>query len=343
MVPSPGEGQLTLAQFEQERPFTEADRPSRSDPLPPGPTSDWEESAEKFVQQLRKEGTVGAEWTRRIRWHILRTPSLLRRLGFHELRGPQDLGAEHVQAIRDRLGWERNSLLVYFAAIRPFLRFLRLPLADSKGVWKLPSGEATHRRWLRGDQLSQLFQASRGAERLVVALEGFNGLRRVEILRLRMKDVDLGKGVLRVCGKGKGGGKWRTIPLTSIARAELEDWVRATRPTDLLLPRSASWVDHCLDTATKRAQLSTKVSNHDLRRTFGRLAHQSGMGLVDLKNVMGHQSVDMTTRYIGLDEDHMREGLTRFEERMVEVTAPTPNQGGVKAPDKTARMAPRSS
>src|SRR4029077_6612735 len=56
-----------------------------------------------------------------------------------------------------------------------------------------------------------------------------------------------------------------------------------------------------------------KVSHHDLRRTFGRLAHQSGMDLIQLKNLYVHSSVEMTVHYIGIDTDEMREGLNRIE------------------------------
>lgn len=331
VLPLRGQVQLTLSRFDRKAAYPSVQEPPRTgSSVCSGPMS-WELGVEDFVRHLQTEGTVGAEWVRRIRWHVLRTPSLLGKLGFGDALRPEDLRLEHVQAIRGRLGWERNTLLVYYAAIRQFLRFLHLPLADSKGVWNLPSGEATHRRWLRADQLSELLCASQGAERLVIALEGYNGLRRVEVLRLRARDVDLDRGLLRVCGKGRSGGKWRTIPLTSVARTEMECWLREMRPADLLLPRSASWVDHCLKTAAERANLRTKVSNHDLRRTFGRVAHQSGMGLVDLKNVMGHQSIDMTTRYIGLDEDHMRDGLARFDESMARIgrVASTPDSSPI--------------
>lgn len=311
-----GQEQLTLSSFEVERSLPAIDAPVPRAVSTASILRSWEESAEVYLSHLRTEGTAGTEWLRRIRWHLRRTPGLLRRAGFDDPLSPTQLAPEHVQAIRLRLGWERNTLLVYFAALRPFLRFLHLPLAESKGVWRLPSGESTHRRWLNQEQLSKLLRASRGDERLIVALEGYNGLRRVEILRLRTRDVDLEKGVLRVCGKGRGGGKWRTIPLSRIAQRELARRVEAPSATDHLLPRSASWVDVRLSRAAERAGLPTKVSNHDLRRTFGRLAYHSGMGLVDLKNVLGHQSVDMTTHYIGLDEDHMREGLARFDSKM---------------------------
>ncbi|HEV2166663.1 MAG TPA: tyrosine-type recombinase/integrase [Thermoplasmata archaeon] len=62
--------------------------------------------------------------------------------------------------------------------------------------------------------------------------------------------------------------------------------------------------------------LNTYVSGHDLRRSFGRIAYQAGVSLVDLKYLYGHESVDMTAYYIGLDEESARRGLTAFGDAM---------------------------
>lgn len=45
---------------------------------------------------------------------------------------------------------------------------------------------------------------------------------------------------------------------------------------------------------------------------FGRLACVSGMDMGRLKNLFGHNSVDMTTHYLVLDTDGMPHGPERF-------------------------------
>jgi integrase len=76
----------------------------------------------------------------------------------------------------------------------------------------------------------------RPSARLIIALEGFNGLRRVEVLRLRAQDVNLADRWLNVRGKGRTGGKWRQILLSDIARAELEARVAGLPPDSRVLP-----------------------------------------------------------------------------------------------------------
>ncbi|MDE1882037.1 MAG: site-specific integrase, partial [Euryarchaeota archaeon] len=266
----------------------------------------WSSAANILWEAVRREGSVGEEWARRIRWHIARTPGVLRRAGYLVPPSPEALDTEHLRAVRDRLGWSRNGLAVYFSALRRLLRSLRHPLADHAAAWRLPSGEATRRRWLQHRDLLVLAQAAQGPEKVLVVLEGCNALRRIEVKRLRVRDLDFERGRMRVCGKGRVGGKWRTIPMTHATAAVLGPWVEGKASDALVLPRSASGLDNLLTRAVRRSGLGIRVSNHDLRRTFGRLAYQSGMSLVDLKNFMGHASVDMTTHYIGVDEDQMR-------------------------------------
>jgi integrase len=157
-----------------------------------------------------------------------------------------------------------------------------------------------------------LLSAARGRERILIALEGLNGLRRIEVLRLRRKDVLLDEGCLSVLGKGRNGGKWRKIPIHPVAQGLLRPFVREFSSDGRLFPLSASGADGLLQRAAHRATRpgeDFRVSHHDLRRTFGRIAYGAGMDLVQLKNLLGHSSVEMTVHYIGLDSDRMRAGL----------------------------------
>lgn len=182
-------------------------------------------------------------------------------------------------------------------------------------MWAVGSGSPSRRRWLTSAQIGLLFRSARDQERLLIALEGLNGLRRVEVLRLRWQDVDLEAHRLRVLGKGRHGGKWRVIPLFSVTEAVLRSAKPPQSEDGPILDRSKSGADLVLRRAVERSGLlqgGTQVSHHDLRRTFGRLAHTAGMDLVQLKNLYGHNSLDQTVHYIGLDEDRMREGLERL-------------------------------
>ncbi len=270
-----------------------------------------------FLRWKREESAVGDAWLSRMRWELRRVPALLRRVGrATRLRLPADFTEDCLHALRDGLPWETPTFAIHFQALRQFLRWAALPLADHSPHWRLPKGAPVHRRWLTKDQLVDLFRGARGVERVIVALEGFNGLRRVEVLRLRVKDILPGEGSVRILGKGRAGGKWRTIPLESRVSSMLRPWVRGRHDDERVVPLSRSGADAALQRAARRSGLSRagiKVSHHDLRRTFGRLANASGMNLVSLQSLYGHTSPALSAHYIGLDFDELKAALVRLD------------------------------
>jgi integrase len=276
----------------------------------------WFKAVRRFEREELIESGVGELWKRRIIYEIERTPLLLRRAGAQLTPStPARLKQSHVELLKENLPWSPATFAVHFNALRRFLRWANNPLATKRAVWAVP-GEATgRRRWLDAEQLGRLYRASKGSERLLVALEGLNGLRRVEVLRLRLKDVDLGRQRLHVLGKGRSGGKWRSLPMFPETERVLRSLPQTDDANSRLVPISQSGADLILRRAANRAgfsKMGLRVSHHDLRRTFGRLAHKAGMDLVQLKNLYGHSSLDQTVHYIGLDEDEMRVGLTRL-------------------------------
>ena len=228
---------------------------------------------------------------------------------------PARFRATHVEQLKRNLPWSPATFAIHLNALRRFLRWAQNPIAAKRGVWTVPGGATGRRRWLAPEHLARLYRNAKGRERVLVALEGFNGLRRVEVLRLRARDIDFGPQRLHVLGKGRNGGKWRTIPMFSETARVLRSLSFGENQNSRVIPLSQSGADIVLRRVADRAGfpgLGLRVSHHDLRRTFGRLAHKAGMDLVQLKNLYGHSSLDQTVHYIGLDEDEMRAGLNRL-------------------------------
>ena len=151
---------------------------------------------------------------------------------------------------------------------------------------------------------------------------GFAGLRRCEVLRLRVRDIDLDpeNPKMRVLGKGRAGGKWRTIPIGPTVTDLLLERTAGLSAQDHIYPHHWKTLQRDLDYAANRVGLQ-KVTGHDLRRSFGRIAYYAGASLVELKHLYGHASVDMTAYYVGLDEAKMRATIGKFEMAMAEAFA----------------------
>jgi integrase len=291
-------------------------RPTSRERAEAGDLGSWSSEVERFLSTKSAEGRVGTSWLRRMRWELGRLPRLLERLdpSFRPSRA-SDVTSGHILALRSGMRWEKATFALHFAALRQFLQWAENPIARQRAAWTLPSGQSSHRRWISKAQLERLLSSATGPARVLVALEGLNGLRRVEVLRLRRRDLLAEEGSLRVLGKGRDGGKWRKIPMHPFVQGLLTDHVRGLAPDERLFALSSSGADALLGRAVTGAGFraeGVRISHHDLRRTFGRIAHESGMDLIQLKNLFGHSSVEMTVHYIGIDADRMRAGLNRI-------------------------------
>ncbi len=79
-----------------------------------------------------------------------------------------------------------------------------------------------------------MISVAKDRERIVVALEDWNGIRPVEVFRLHWRDVNLAKdaATLHVIGKGKNGGKERRIPMSPMVWDVLLPFSVGGRGTD---------------------------------------------------------------------------------------------------------------
>jgi integrase len=72
--------------------------------------------------------------------------------------------------------------------------------------------------------------------------------------------------------------------------------LRNGRPLLIVLPGH-------LCPATDENLLQVNVKPHDLRRTFGKLAHKGGARIEQIQRSCGHASIQTTERYLGVEQD----------------------------------------
>lgn len=157
---------------------------------------------------------------------------------FHGLRHPGGLGVEAIRAFLVHLAMERHLASATVAQARSALiflyrRVLDLPVA---GVEAIPAGRRPVRlpEVLTGAEVALVLGRLRGVPRLVALLLYGGGLRLQEALTLRVKDVDLDRGELRL--RRAKGAKDRVTVLPKVAVADLGRqlaWVRLQHERDL--------------------------------------------------------------------------------------------------------------
>ena len=127
-------------------------------------------------------------------------------------------------------------------------------------------------------------------------------MRLEELLSLKWEQVDLERREVRlVLTKSK---RPRMVPLSDKAVAVLVAGTRDHRASTYVFINSATGeryrtIQRAFRTVCRRAGLED-LRFHDLRHTFASWAVQSGVDLYPLSRILGHSSLQMTTRYAHL-------------------------------------------
>jgi integrase len=141
----------------------------------------------------------------------------------------------------------------------------------------------------------------------IIALMLLAGLRRGEVLRLLVSDIELEPGTIRVRqGKGRHGGKDRTAyappQLQEILRGYLQERGRAGRTHPELITSAVTDAAISVTGVKRLFEMLSKVSGmrvspHMLRHTYATLLRSVGVPDRVAMDLMGHASLTMLKRY----------------------------------------------
>lgn len=138
------------------------------------------------------------------------------------------------------------------------------------------------------------------------------GLRRSELISLTVDHIQMRDGravLLDIVGKG---GRLRTVPIPSWAYAAVTEWRSASGITHGVLFRSLAKYGMGSSMSSQSiadvvheysAAIGHPVAPHDLRRTFAKLCHTSGGKIEQIQISLGHSSIQVTERYLGINQD----------------------------------------
>jgi integrase/recombinase XerD len=151
------------------------------------------------------------------------------------------------------------------------------------------------------------------------------GVRVSELINLKMSQINLNQGVLRIVGKGD---RERLIPLGD----EAQDWIREfidgprieillERQTEFLFPtrrgdrmtRQAFW--HIIKRYAKKAGVAKKLSPHTVRHAFATHLLNHGADLRVVQLLLGHSDVSTTQIYTHVARERMKELHSRHHPR----------------------------
>ena len=141
------------------------------------------------------------------------------------------------------------------------------------------------------------------------------GLRRAEAAILSFSHIEQREGrwaIVDIVGKRD---KMRTVPMPSWAKATVDAWKSVAHLEEGFVFRRVNKGDNLMgESITPQAirdivnSYAEKLENqgiapHDLRRTFAKLAHKGGSSIDQIQLSLGHDSIQTTEKYLGVEQD----------------------------------------
>ena len=154
-------------------------------------------------------------------------------------------------------------------------------------------------------------------DRAILALLYGTGIRASECASLRNGQVDLTQLTISVQGKG---GHERVIPLNPELTEVLRAYVQARGPALPSAPFFRSRFGRSLSRGSiyervrtwgQRSRVGFPLSPHRLRHTFATHLVRAGVGLVTIRDLLGHRLITSTQVYLHVTADDLRAAAAR--------------------------------
>ena len=297
---------------------------------------------------MRSKLKVFAQWYKyssieECEWGLMRREHIVDFLEYLKTRREEDRGETIIGAKqKSPEGLQGNSINAYLCALKGVARHAwvigqindhELQLITSiKQIrfYRQPVGRALTLREGR-----KMLEASSGdgpqqiRDLAILSLLLGCGLRRAEIPAVRMNQVFIDAGYIRLVGKGN---KERTVYLNSEVKENLTNWINYRGLQDgFLFGRFTKGCKNCiLDRPMSERSVGKIVEKyqnqnerqlgklkpatpHDLRRTFATRLLDKGVDVSLVKTLMGHSSVATTALYDRRGEESLREASKKIE------------------------------
>ena len=238
----------------------------------------------------------------------------LREFAAYFKRPPDQLGPEHIREfqlhlIRDRklavnTGKQRMAAVQFFfiKTLKP--AYLKEEFPYPKTPRRLPAV-------LSQEEVPRLIDSAANLSHRAILMTLYStGLRRAELVRLKVSDIDSQRMVIHV-HQGKGS-KDRDVPLSPKLLETLREYWRDAKPKTFLFPgyggdvpltTKAVW--HACHGAIERAGIQKKISPHSLRHSYATHLLESGADLRTIQLLLGHADIKHTIVYLHLSQRHL--------------------------------------
>ncbi len=231
-------------------------------------------------------------------------------------RSPEKLGREQIREYQVHLAKRKlapETVAQRAAALRFFfVKTLRRPyLPEHIPFPKIPRRLPTV---LSQEEVQRMLECSMNLMHRAMLLTLYSaGLRRAELTRLKVEDIDSKRMMIRV-RQGKGSHD-RDVPLSGKLLEVLREYWRWKKPKTYLFPSdyetragqpvSDKVIWWLCKKAARQAGIRKRVSPHTLRHSYATHMLEAGADLRTIQVLLGHKRLEDTAVYLHLSKRHL--------------------------------------
>ena len=158
--------------------------------------------------------------------------------------------------------------------------------------------------------------------RAIIEMLYGSGLRVSELVNLRLSDIYLQEGYMRITGKGS---KQRLVPISPVAAEWFGYWMQdrglldiKAEATDIAFVNrygrqlTRAMIFTIIKTLARAAGIQKTISPHTLRHSFATHLLQNGADLRIIQQLLGHESISTTEIYTHVDIHDLREAVLKY-------------------------------
>jgi integrase/recombinase XerD len=222
------------------------------------------------------------------------------------------LTVRHFIGYLKQQGFSSSTQRGYYHALRPFLKFMgiayhqkfskerKLPVYHSTDQVKAILGIVKN----RNDNWS--FLAPR--DELIILMLAYTGMRRAEILNLKLRDINFHSRMFKVTGKGS---KERTIPISDAIYDRLQGYTAKLNPSDIVFPVKPKRIYNMVKRYARKAGI-TDFHPHSFRHYFATQLVEQGVSLKIVQELLGHADISTTSIYLDVCPVHLNDAITHL-------------------------------
>lgn len=216
--------------------------------------------------------------------------------------------------LNDEPKMKRSSVATYQARVKAFYRWLHEEKYIAENPMRGLNNIKTDKRfpiWATTDEMNKLLNAAAvkskatGDLRYIYMIKMLyvTGVRVSELVGIRKQDIDFGRGVIKIFGKGS---KERPVMIPPEFACEIQTYLEGKEYDEQMFPFTTRTAENNVRELKNLAGIKKPLTPHKIRHTFATHILQNGGSVVAIQELLGHASLTTTQMYTHYGPEELR-------------------------------------